>query len=98
MAKRNTDPISLSDALGEFVQKNDKLSKGIDKVEVTSAWFKLNPAFETYTTSIRFDRDTLFVNLSSSVFREELSYGKEKIRTMINEELGREIVKKLVLR
>lgn len=97
MAKRNTDPISISQALGEFVEKN-KLSKGIDKVDVTSAWFALNPAFETYTTSIRFDRETLFVNLSSSVFREELSYGKEKIITMINEELGREVVKKVVLR
>ncbi len=97
MAKRNTDPISISQALGEFVEKN-KLTKGIDKVDVTAAWFKLNPAFETYTSSIRFDRETLFVNLSSSVFREELSYGKEKIRLMINEELGREIVKKIVLR
>jgi len=97
MAKRNTDPISISDALGEFVQKN-KLSKGIDRVDVTAAWFKLNPAFKTYTTSIRFDRETLFVNLSSSVFREELSYGKDKILTMINEELGREVVKKIVLR
>ncbi|WP_299151018.1 DUF721 domain-containing protein [uncultured Dokdonia sp.] len=97
MAKRNADPISISQALGEFVEKN-KLSKGMDKVDVTAAWYKLNPAFETYTTSIRFDRETLFVNLSSSVFREELSYGKEKIRTMLNEELGREVVKKLILR
>ena len=32
MAKRNTDPISISTALGEFVKKN-KLTKGIDKVE-----------------------------------------------------------------
>lgn len=97
MAKRNTDPISISDALGKFVTKN-KLSKGIDRVDVTNAWFSLNPAFETYTTSIRFDRETLFVNLSSSVFREELSYGKDKILTMINEELGRDVVKKIVLR
>jgi hypothetical protein len=37
------------------------------------------------------------VNLKSSVLREELSYGKEKIITMINEELGEELVKKLML-
>lgn len=97
MAKRNTDPISISDALGEFVSKN-KLSKGIDRVDVTNAWFSLNPAFKAYTTSIRFDRETLFVNLNSSVFREELSYGKDKILTMINEELGRDVVKKIILR
>lgn len=95
--KRKTDPISLSDALGEFVDKN-KLQKGIDKVEVTDAWYALNPAFKTYTTSIRFDRDTLFVNLSSSVFREELSYGKMQILERLNESLGREVIKKIVLR
>lgn len=97
MSRRNTDPISMSTALGNFVQKN-KLDKGMNRVEVSKAWFALNPAFETYTTSLRFDRDTLFVNLSSSVFREELSYGKEKIRHRINEELGKDIVKKIVLR
>lgn len=95
--KRNTDPISLSDALGEFVDKN-KLQKGMDKIDVSAAWFGLNPAFKTYTTSLRFDRDTLFVNLSSSVFREELSYGKDKILERLNEALGRDVVRKIVLR
>lgn len=95
--KRKTEPISLSDALGDFVGEN-KLQKGIDKVDVTAAWFALNPAFKSYTSSIRFDRDTLFINLSSSVFREELSYGKDKILVRLNESLGREIVKKIVLK
>jgi hypothetical protein len=38
------------------------------------------------------------VQLSSSVLREELSYGKEKIINMLNEELGKTIIKKLILR
>lgn len=91
------DPISLGDALGEFVGKN-KLQKGIDKVDVIEAWFNLNPAFKSYTTSIRFDRDTLFINLNSSVFREELSYGKNQIINRLNESIRREVVKKIVLR
>ena len=94
---RKTDPISLSDALGEFVDEN-KLQKGIDKVDVQAAWFELNPAFKSYTSSIRFDRETLFINLSYSVFREELSYGKDQILARLNESLGREIIKKIVLR
>ncbi|WP_299769946.1 DUF721 domain-containing protein [uncultured Dokdonia sp.] len=97
MTKRNTDPISISDALGEFVSKN-KLQKGIDKLDVENAWYSLNPAFKTYTISVRLERDTLLVNLSSSVFREELSYGKEKIMERLNEELRRDVVKKLILR
>jgi hypothetical protein len=38
------------------------------------------------------------VSLTSSVLREELNYGKDKIIAMINEELGKEVVKKVVLR
>ncbi|RMB63996.1 DUF721 domain-containing protein [Dokdonia sinensis] len=97
MTKRNTDPISISAALGEFVEKN-KLQKGIDKVNVADAWYALNPVFKKYTTSIRFERETLFINLSSSVFREELSYGKEKIVQRLNEAIGKDVIKKLVLR
>jgi hypothetical protein len=36
--------------------------------------------------------------LSSSVLREELSYGKEKIIAMLNEAIGKNVIKKLVLR
>ena len=97
MTKRSTDPISIHKALGEFVSEN-KLQKGIDNVNVLQAWYQLNPAFKKYTAAIRFDRDTLIVNLNSSVLREELSYGREQLRSQLNEILQREIVKELVLR
>ncbi len=38
------------------------------------------------------------LNLGSAVLREELSHGKSKIIKMINEELGRDVVKDVVLR
>ena len=41
---------------------------------------------------------TLYVELTSSVLREELSHGKSKIVAMINEELRRDVVKDVVLR
>jgi hypothetical protein len=41
---------------------------------------------------------TLYVSLTSAVLREELSYGKQKIITMINEELRKEVVTVLILR
>lgn len=98
MAKRINDHISISEALQEFVTDN-KLQKGLDKVHVRDVWnSQMGPAIEKYTTSIKLDRDTLYVQLSSSVLREELSYGKEKIVRMLNEELGRELIKKLILR
>jgi hypothetical protein len=98
MAKRNNDHISISDALKEFVQTN-KLETGLNKVNVADAWAKLmGNGVNHYTTAVQLERNTLYVQLSSSVLREELSYGKEKIITMLNEELGKEIIKKLILR
>ena len=98
MAKRNNEHISISEALKEFVEKN-KLQPGLDKVNVRDVWnSQMGPAIAKYTTAIKLDRETLYVQLSSSVLREELSYGKEKIVRMLNEELGKDLVKKLVLR
>ena len=51
-----------------------------------------------YTTAIELKNDTLYVQLSSSALREELSYGKQKIIELLNEEIGKEIVNKIVLR
>ena len=98
MTKRNKEHISIQDALKEFVETN-KLEKGLDKVNVRDAWAKLmGNGVNNYTTGIQLEHNTLFVQLSSSVLREELSYGKQKIISMLNEELGKEIVKKLILR
>jgi hypothetical protein len=98
MASRGNDNTSMKDALSAFIQKN-KLAKGIDKVNAREAWARLmGNGVNNYTTEIELRFDTLYVSLSSSVLREELSLGKSKIIRMINEEIGKELVKKLVLR
>lgn len=98
MAKRNNDNQPIQDILKEFVKTNN-LEGGLDKVNVREAWTNLmGNGVNNYTTAIELKHDTLYVQLSSSVLREELSYGKEKIVTMLNESLGKDLVKKLVLR
>ena len=98
MAKRSREHIKMGDAIHDFIETN-KLQKGIDEIDVREAWNKLmGIAIEKYTTAIKLERETLFVRLSSSVLREELSYGKQKIITMLNEEVGKEIIKKIVFR
>jgi hypothetical protein len=52
----------------------------------------------TYTNSVKLHKDVLYVELSSSVLREELSYGKDKIINMLNESLGKNLITKLILR
>lgn len=98
MARRNKDNLSISELLQEFVDTN-RLQPGLDKVNVRTAWAEMmGNGVNNYTTAIQLERDTLYVQLSSSVLREELSYGSQKIITMLNEALGKEVIKKLVLR
>ena len=98
MAKRFNEEHSMQDILKEFIQVN-KLDNGMDKVDVEQAWKNLmGNGVNNYTEEVLLKRETLYVKLSSAVLRNELSYGKDKIIKMINEEMGKEIIKNLILR
>ena len=98
MAKRNTEEATIGDVLKAFIGKG-KLAKGLDKVDAKNAWLKVMvPGVANYTTEVILERDILYVQLSSSVLREELSYGREKIIRLLNEELGKNLIDKVVLR
>lgn len=95
---RNDEHQSLSDALKSFLQTN-KLQKGIDQVNIADAWHEvLGPGVAGYTRAVRLSGGTLYVSLTSSVLREELSLGTTKIISLLNERMGREVVEKLVLK
>lgn len=98
MAKRQNEQLHLSDALKEFIKEN-KLEKGMNKVNAREAWKNLmGNGVNNYTTHVELKNDTLYVSLSSSVLREELSYGKTKIIKMLNDDLGKELIQKIILR
>jgi len=98
MAKRKNEHLNMSEAMQEFIKENH-LQKGIDKVEAREAWIKLmGNGVNNYTTAIELKNKTLYVSLSSSVLREELSMGRSKIVAMLNEELGKDLIRKIVLR
>ena len=98
MKKRHTEHRSISEVLKDFVTEN-RLEDGLDKIDVRDAWVQLmGNGVNTYTTNVILKHDTLYVSLSSAVLREELSYGKEKIIRMLNESLGKELIKNLILR
>ena len=95
---RNNEHNKLSDLLKDFVKANH-LEEGLDKVNVREAWDELmGSGIIKYTSNIQLKGDRLHVELTSSVLREELSYGKDKIISMMNETLGKELIKKLILR
>jgi hypothetical protein len=95
---KKEDFLSMSDALKDF-KSQDKLNSGFQKVDVNDAWKEvMGPGVMSYTTQIKFTGEKLFIDLSSSVLRQELSYGRNKIVDNLNKHLGKELIKSLVLR
>jgi hypothetical protein len=98
MAKRLNNESSIGDVLKEIIQVNN-LQSGMDQVLVKEAWISLmGKGVNNYTKNVLLKGNTLYVELTSAVLREELSYGKDKIIKMINDELRRELITAVVLR
>lgn len=94
---RFSEEKSLKDLLQNF-KSTEKLSKGFTQMAIEEAWnSELGPAIKGYTITLQLTKGKLFVKLSSSTLREELSYGKHKIIDMLNEKVGEDVVKELIL-
>lgn len=97
MAKRENESFSVKDLMQSFIKENN-LSKGMQKIKVEETWIKMmGPGVANHTTSVTLQNKTLVIQLNSSVLREELSYGKDKIIKMMNEEIGEGAISKLML-
>ena len=97
MSSRKREANSMKDLMQSFIKENN-LSKGMQKLKIEEVWAKLMGAgVVSYTDSVQLQSKTLIIKLSSSVLREELSYGKDKIINMINQEMGEDLVSRLML-
>ena len=98
MAKRLNNENTVGEVL-KYIIKDDKLQAGMDQISVKEAWKSLmGNGVNSYTKNVVLKGTVLYVELSSAVLREELSFGKDKIVAMLNEELRRDIIKEVVLR
>ena len=95
---RRTEAISLKSAIGEFLDRHH-LAKKFSQTEVIILWKEvLGPSVANRTTQLFFRGHTLYVSLSSSVLRQELSMSKSKIIKALNEDMRHEVVKEIVFR
>ena len=97
MAKRENETHSIKDLIPQMLQEN-KLQKGMNQMAIQEAWLEvMGKGVVTYTEAIYLKKNQLIVKLTSSTLREELSFGKEKIISMINEWLHEELIKSIRL-
>ena len=97
--KRNFESKSLKNVIGNIIDSSNKLNSGLNNIKVQNLWREvMGNNVNSYTNEIVLKKNTLYVNLTSSVLRQELSFGKQKIVDLLNKELGKTVIKKIVLR
>lgn len=93
---RNNEKV-LKDAIEEMLSVY-KLKGKLNEVKVIGAWEKvMGKMVANRTTDIYISGRKLFVKLNSSVLREELSYGKEKIVKLLNDEAQEKVIDEVIL-
>ncbi len=93
---------SNEQTLGEAIKgliKSYGFENKLNKVKVANAWEKIMGNYiSSKTKKISIQNDTLVVNIDSSALRSELNFAKEKLIKQINDECGKELVKKIIIR
>lgn len=89
-----------SHSVRSIIQKishNKLLSPGLRKVFLNKVWSNvIGENVSQYTENIYIKDNTLFLKINSSVLKQELSYGKDKIIENFNKEVGSNEIKKIV--
>ena len=89
---------NLKDVLKQFL-KTYRLEEKLVGVQVRASWEKLmGTTIAKHTVDIYIKQRKLYVSFDSAALRTELSYAKEKVKKMLNEELGEELIDEVVLR
>jgi len=96
MRRSNTQ--SLSEVLKEYI-KEARMERKLKEVDVVQGWEDLlGKTIAHYTRNIYIRNKVLYVEISSSVVKNELFMMREEIKRKINEKEGEELVKTIVFK
>ncbi len=87
--------------LGDLVREYIELHKGsdyLDEQKAIQAWPKVvGPFIALHTIDLSIKDGRLFVRVDSDALRNELSYSKSLLVKNLNEQVGKDVVKEIVL-
>lgn len=95
MKKRND--LTLGEAMKAMI-KEYQLGNRLNETRVKAIWReRMGKTINTYTSDISVRKNVLYISILSAPLKHELSYAKEKIRTMMNEALEEEYIREVVI-
>ena len=96
MRRSNTQ--SLSEILKEYIREA-RMEKKLKEVDAVQGWEDLlGKTIAHYTRNIYIRNKVLYVEISSSVVKNELFMMREEIKRKINEKEGEEIIRTIVFK
>lgn len=88
---------SLGDALKQFLNQS-RLKGSIQAMQIQDAWEQImGKTIAKYTDKIQIHGHTLYINTTVAPLKQELLYQKEKIKQRVNEALGENVVREVVI-
>lgn len=89
---------SLGDAMKYFLKKS-RLKGSIQALQIEDVWEQImGKTIARYTDKIQIYGPTLYITTTVAPLKQELAYQKEKIIQLVNEALGEQVVKEVVIR
>ncbi len=89
--------ISIGDAINKFLKKS-RLNTGIQSLKIEQIWeTMMGKTIAKYTDKIQIVNKTLFIRTNVGPLKQELMYQKEIIKTRVNEALGEDVIKEVVI-
>lgn len=96
MRKSNTQ--SISSVLKSYVREN-KLERKLNELDLIKSWESvMGKTVARYTANLSIQNNTLFVETTSPIVRNELLMMREEIRVRLNEVAGEELIKTIIFR
>jgi hypothetical protein len=88
---------SLGDAMKFFLNRS-RLKNSIQALQIEEAWEKImGKTIAKYTEKIQLNNQVLFITTHMAPLKNELLFQKESIITRVNEFLGKDTVKEVVI-
>jgi predicted nucleic acid-binding Zn ribbon protein len=89
---------SMGDALKKFLQKS-RLNGYMQALQIEEVWEKImGKTIAKYTEKIQIHGQVLYITTTVAPLKQELLYQKEKIIERVNEVLGANTVKEVVIK
>ena len=89
---------SIGDAIQKFLEQS-RIKGSIQALQIEDMWEEImGRTIAKYTEEIRIINDTLFITTHVGPLKQELIFQKEKIKLRVNEALGKNLIKEIIIK